>query len=147
MPLDWYAAWNVYNTQNHIYSWATALNANTSTKAILKSVDPRKPNTATQLLTALILRYGYNPNADKALVSLLMAPTNTTEMSYGNSRLRGELSTLSGAQWQVVLYKRLEQANALAMGDFGSWLNMLDNGTYSVRGLAGVGELVEKLKK
>lgn len=144
---EWYGAWNVYALQHHISTWSAALAANTSTNAILAAVNPRVPNTATTLLTTLISKYGLNTsdNADAALIKLLQVPTGRPEPAYGNVRVRGESSTLTGAQWQLALKARLGQVLDLAMGQFDEFLGTVKGGAYSARGLAGVGNLTRSL--
>lgn len=68
------------------------------------------------------------------------------EPAYGNVRVRGESSTLTGAQWQVVLKARLGLVLDLAMGQFGHFLGAVEGGAYSARGLASVGNLTRGLK-
>ena len=145
---QWYGAWNLYALQHHIATWSAALSARTSTKAILAAVNPRKPNTATSLLTTLIPKYGLNTakNADAALITLLKVQTGRPEPAYGNARVRGESSTLTGVQWQVALEMRLRQILDLAMGRFGEFLGAVKGGAYSARGLAGVGNLTRSLR-
>ncbi|KAL9069720.1 MAG: hypothetical protein Q9161_005304 [Pseudevernia consocians] len=143
----WYAAWNAYALQHHISAWSAALSANTSTKAILAAVNPRTPNTATSLLTTLIPKYGLNTStdADAALVKLLKVPTVTPEPAYGNVRVRGESSTLTGVQWQLALEMRMRQVLDLAMGRFDEFLGAVKGGAYSARGLASVANLTTSL--
>ena len=145
---EWYGAWNVYALQNHISTWSSALSAKTSSKAILAAVNPRIPNTATSLLTTLILKHGLNTstNADAALVDLLKVPTVRPEPEYGNVRVSGESNTLTGPQWQVVLNMRLGQALDLAMGRFDVFFDAVEGGAYSAKGLASVGNLTRSLE-
>lgn len=145
---EWYGAWNVYALQYHISTWSAALAANTSTTAILAAVNPRVPNTATSLLTTLIPKHGLNTstNADAALIQLLKVPTGRPEPAYGNVRGRGEVSTLTGVQWQLALKTRLAQVLDLAMGQFEEFLGAVKGGAYSARGLASVGNLTRNLK-
>ena len=145
---EWYGAWNVYALQHHISTWSAALSANTSSKAILAAVNPRIPNTATSLLTTLIPKHGLNTsiNADAALIELLKVPRGRPEPAYGNARIRGESSTMTGPQWQVVLSMRLGQALDLAMGRFDLFYDAVEGGAYSARGLASLGNLTRSLK-
>lgn len=145
---EYYGAWSVYALQHHISAWSAALSANTSTKAILAAVNPRVPNTATSLLTTLIPKYGLNTSvaADTALVTLLKVPTGRPEPAYGNARIRGESSTLTGPQWQLALRTRFGQVLDLAMGQFEEFLGAVKGGAYSANGLASVGNLTTSLK-
>lgn len=61
-------------------------------------------------------------------------------------RVRGESSTLTGLQWQLVLKARLRQVLDLAMGQFGHFLGAVKGGAYSARGLASVGNLTMSMK-
>ena len=61
-------------------------------------------------------------------------------------RGRGESSTLTGVQWQLVLKARLRLVLDLAMGQFGHFLEAVEGGAYSARGLASVGNLTRSLK-
>lgn len=148
MAEKYYAAFNVYALQNHISVWSAALSADTSTKAILAAVNPRVPNTATTLLTTLIAKYGLSTStkADAALLALLKVPTGRPEPAYGNARVRGESSTLTGKQWQVALETRFGQVLELAMGRFDDFLGAVKGGAYSARGLASVGNLTGSLQ-
>ncbi|CAD6567893.1 MAG: hypothetical protein ASARMPREDX12_000832 [Alectoria sarmentosa] len=145
---QWYGGWNLYALQHHIATWSAALSVNTSAKAILAAVNPRVPNTATTLLTALVAKRGLDTatNADAALVKLLEVPTGRPEPAYGNARVRGESSTLTGAQWQLALRVRLGQVLDLAMGRFEDFLGAVKGGAYSARGLASVGNLTRSLE-
>ena len=73
-------------------------------------------------------------------------PTARPEPAYGNARVRGESSTLTGVQWQLALKTRLGQVLDLAMGQFGHFLDAVKGGAYSARGLASVGNLTRSLK-
>ena len=72
-------------------------------------------------------------------------PTARPEPAYGNVRVRGESSSLTGLQWQLVLKMRLRQVLDLAMGQFGPFLGAVKGGAYSARGLASVGNLTRSL--
>ncbi|KAL9137986.1 MAG: hypothetical protein Q9175_000803 [Cornicularia normoerica] len=145
---EWYGAWNVYALRLHISTWSAALSANTSTKSILAAVKPRVPNTATFLLTTLIFKYGLDTakNADAALIKLLEVPTGRPEPAYGNARVRGESSTLTGLQWQLALRMRLGQVLDLAMGRFEVFLGAVEGGAYSAKELASVRNLTRSLE-
>ena len=71
------------------------------------------------------------------------------EPAYGNARIRGESSTLSGTQWRSVLYERLEAAlsEASAYDGFEEWVPMVRGGAFSTRRLSGREALVKRLKK
>ncbi len=148
MAEKYYAAFNVYALQHHISVWSAALASPTSTNAILAAVNPRVPNTATTLLTALIAKYGLGTatKADAALIALLEVPTGRPEPAYGNARVRGESSSLTGRQWQVALEKRFALVLELAMGRFDDFLGAVKGGAYSARGLASVGDLTRRLR-
>lgn len=143
-----YGAYNIWAVQHHISIWASALNANTSQIAIRDAVRPRVPNNASSVLTTLISKHGLNTaaSADAALIGLLGVPTDPPEQSYGNVRLRGESSTLTPVQWQGKLVARLAQALGLAMGEFEPWLDMVEGGAFSAKGLASVEAVVGSLK-
>lgn len=79
-------------------------------------------------------------------MKLLEVPTGRPEPAYGNARVRGESSTLTGAQWQLALRMRLGQVLDLAMGRFEDFLGAVKGGAYSARGLASVGNLTRSLE-
>ena len=148
----WYAAWNVYEVHQHVMAWATAINQTSSERAILAAINPRVSNTAASVLETLIGNYGFNPNADKAIVQLLKtqaADNSTAEPSYGNSRLRGEVSTLSGTQWRSVLVGRLQSmlVTVSAYNGYDGWIGLVKGNAYSTRGLSGAEALAGSLKK
>ena len=143
----WYAAWNVYSVHHHIVAWASAINTPSSESAILAAINPRIGNTAASVLKTLLSQYGLNPSADNAIAQLLDAPTAQPQQVYGNTRVRGESSTLSGTQWRQVLVERLGEALVLANDDFGDWLTMASGGAFSTRGLSGAPALRARLKK
>lgn len=139
----WYAAWNVYAVHHHISAWATALNQSSSERAILAAINPGIASTATSVLTSLIKKYGINPHADESIVNVLGSPM--VEPAYGNSRVRGEASTLTGVQWRGLLVQRLGVVLEKVNFSFDDWLPMVEGGAYSTRGLAGFGALAESL--
>jgi len=145
----WYAAWNVYSVHHHVYAWATALDKRSSENAILAAINPRVANTATSVLKALIPKYGFNPNADNAIVHLLNNQSMDAEPAYGNARIRGESNTLSGTQWRSLLYERLDKMLQMANSHdgFDQWLILGKSGAYSTRGLSGVDALTRSLRK
>ena len=72
-------------------------------------------------------------------------PTVTPEPAYGNVRVRGESSTLTGVQWQLALKMRMGQVLDLVMGRFEEFLGAVKGGAYSAKGLASVGNLTMSL--
>lgn len=141
----WYAAWNVYAVHHHIRAWASALNKTSSEHAILAAVNPLVANNATSVLMSVIRKHSINPNADKGLLDVL-ENTGHGEQAYGNSRGRGEQSTLTGKEWSGVLVDRLAVVLRVVNFDFGEWLGMVESGAYSTRGLSGSGALANRLK-
>ena len=143
----WYGVWNVWSLHSHIGAWATALDEPSSEHAILTAIDPRVANTATSVLMTLLQKYSINPNADAATRALLTATAKGNEMAYGNVRVRGESSTLSGTEWRRVLWRRLDQAlgDANAPDGFDTWLSVVKGGAFSTRGLSGAEALIRKL--
>ena len=143
---EFYGAFTLYALQNHISTWSAALSANTSTTAILAAVNPRTPNTAISLLQTLISTYGLNTstNADAALIKLLGYPSRPVP-AYGNARIRGESSTMTGPQWQAAMRLQLGYALDLVMGRFDLFLAAVEGGAYSAKGLASVGNLTRSL--
>jgi len=144
----WYAAWNVYSVHHHIWAWATALNKSSSEHAILSAVNTSVANNATSVLAQVIKKYGINHNADKALLDVLQKENSTQgEIAYGNSRGRGETSTLTGAQWRGLVVERLGEVLRVVNFRFEDWLGMVEGGAYSTRGLSGVKALSRGLRK
>ncbi|KAK4697242.1 hypothetical protein P7C71_g801, partial [Lecanoromycetidae sp. Uapishka_2] len=142
----WYAVYNVYQVHKFISNWATALNASTSQKAITSAIDPRVPNTATTVMITLINKHGINPHADTALIQMLQLPTQSPQPAFGNTRVRGESSTPSAEQWQVLLGARLQDTLAVVMDDFDGFLSAVGNGTFSTRGLASASDLKKRME-
>ena len=142
----WYAAWNVYAVHAHVLVWATAINASTSRTAVAAAVDPRKPNTAAMVLTALMDKYGVAKDADAAVLDVVKLPTMVAQPAYGNSRVRGEQSTLNPTEWQALLVARLQDVLDLAEGNFTNFLGMVEEGAFSTRDLPSASEMVDALQ-
>ena len=80
---------------------------------------------------------------------LLDEQTTPAEPAFGNPRMRGEVSTLSGTKWREVLVNRLERAlmEASAYNGFDQWMGMVGKGAYSTRGLKGANALTRSLRR
>ncbi|KAL9131309.1 MAG: hypothetical protein Q9217_000744 [Psora testacea] len=135
-PQKYYAVFNIYNVQHHVFVWSQAISYAPSQRGILAALTPNRPNTATSLLQNIILKYGVNTNADNALVRLLESPILRPEPGFAAANISGGRQSLTGAQWVPLLVNRLAEALRLAMKDFDRFLAMVDQGAYSSNNLA-----------
>lgn len=154
-PKDFYGAFNIWSLQHHISVWAQALSAASSQQAIdtvtkSDTTADSEAQTATSVLSTLILKYGHDHDADHALVRLLEAEPNSTKVPTRPSTSPGTaltpLNEPTAAAWQPVLQARLAEVLKLAMDDFEFFLEAVRTGAYSTMGLAVVGQLEEAMK-
>ena len=146
---QWYGGWNIYSLHTFIASWALALNATSSERAIFSVITPGVGTTTITVLESLIAKYGVNPNADSALIDLIKVSNVSPQLVYGgrNVKGKGQVHGLepSGLEWRQLLVTKLQYVADQAMGNFTDFLGAVGEGTFSVRGLANATVLAERM--
>lgn len=155
-PDDFYGAFNIWSVQHHISVWAQAIAAASSRPAITTvaasdTIADSEAQSATSVLSSLILKYTINKEADEGLVRLLEAEPNSTKVpkrpKSTPQRVPSSIEEPSATAWQPILQARLAEVLALAMNDFDFFLETVREGAFSTTGLAVVGQLTEAMSK
>ena len=145
-PQEYYAVFNIYTVQHHIFVWSQAISAPSSLGGITLALQPNGTDTATSLLETIILGYGINFYADQALYDLINVPSIRAQPLAVSGGIGGGRAVMTAEQWVPLLVQRLQDALLLVMRDFDQFLNMVMGGAYSTNNLALAGELENSLK-
>ncbi|KAL2042493.1 hypothetical protein N7G274_004986 [Stereocaulon virgatum] len=140
----YYAVYSLYSVNQFLSGWATALNRASSEPAILSVLNNTTTPTPTGVLVSLITRYGLNPNADAKLVQLAQVqsvkPDPQIQPQPGKDNAALSL-------WRGVLVDKLQKMSFSAAGNFTSFVGLVGDGDFSVKGLAGANQLIASLSR